>query len=268
MALEHLDAGSVRVLCQSNLPIVGVCGAVFFSRRYSAQQWCSLVAISIALTSFYHVKWEVKAASLGAAATSTTQTVTSTPRKHWGYHDLHGHKTELLGVAFAVASMCCNCLGALLVEKFLKRRSGRIYEQKCQLVLGEVIVNAVLFLVLPFLFHRDHQALHSPWHRGFFAGWDARAVACLLVWIPAGWSATMLVKEASNLVKTISQGASSVLTYIFSIIIHFSNDSESETLSMPVVVLAMAVLFAALTFGMDTGHSRPSVNRHQKVSCN
>eukprot|EP00438_Fugacium_kawagutii_P031913 Skav218977 [mRNA] locus=scaffold1532:274040:277490:+ [translate_table: standard] len=29
MALEKLDAGSVRVLCQSSLPVVGVCGAAF-----------------------------------------------------------------------------------------------------------------------------------------------------------------------------------------------------------------------------------------------
>eukprot|EP00435_Cladocopium_sp_Y103_P032017 s1120_g8.t1 len=51
--------GTVRVFGQASLPLVGVSTALFFKRRYTLQQWCSLIAVSLGLVTFYFVKAEV-----------------------------------------------------------------------------------------------------------------------------------------------------------------------------------------------------------------
>jgi len=265
MALGRLDAGTVRVFGQASLPLVGVSSALFFRKRYSAQQWCSLMAISVSLVTLYYVKAEVqqkKEASAGPL----------------------GRGIEVIGVFFTLASIGFNCLGALFVEKFLKGDRGRLHQQKAQLLLGEVFVNAILLFTMP-LFISDPvlRAAHSPWERGFFAGWDSRVLTCAIVWIPAGWTATMLVKRCSNVLKTISQGTSSVLTYVFSVVPLSSGPRQwsyfvtrlgppldPEPLSSPVVLLALTVMLSALTFGTDGASAeekrrKASVVRHWKV---
>lgn len=113
-------------------------------------------------------------------------------------------------------------------------------------------MNAAILAFLPLIFRDPVQrAIHSPWHRGFFAGWDRRVLICAIVWIPAGWTATTLVKRCSNLLKTISQCTSSVLTYIFSMfpLTLVGPPLTPEPLSSPVILLAISVLLSALTFG-------------------
>mmetsp|Transcript_32122 Transcript_32122/g.73487 ORF Transcript_32122/g.73487 Transcript_32122/m.73487 type:complete len:853 (-) Transcript_32122:48-2606(-) len=247
MALERLDAGTVRVLCQSSLPVVGICTSVFFQKHYSVQQWASLLAVTCGLFAFSYVQTELSLLHSPQASEL----------------EADRYRPNAYGVLFIFCSISCNCLGALLVEKFLKQQSGKLYEQKAQLVLGEVIINALLVFVLPMVMP-DSEMRHqnSPWARGFFVGWDSRVWCCVLIWIPAGWTATMLVKECSNLMKTVAQGAASVLTYIFSVML--ARKSHQEWTS-PVMFLAMAVMFAALTFGMDPGTSISTRRKSKKA---
>jgi len=246
MALSHLDAGTVRVFGQSSLPLVGVGSAVFLSKRYTVQQWCSLVAISVALVTFYYVKEEVR-------------------QKNHRLAILPGRGVDTTGVLLLLASTGFNCLGALIVEKFLKRDHGRLHQQKSQLLLAEVLVNGVLVVGMPLLVSDPvARAQVSPWHRGFFSGWDLRVWTCAVIWIPAGWITTMIVKRRSHLLKTIAQATSSVLTYIFTVVPLSSGPRQwsylvsllgppldPEPLSPAVVLLSLAVMLAALTFGLD-----------------
>jgi len=245
MALARLDAGTVRVFGQSSLPLVGVGSAVIFKKRYSLQQWISLVAISVALVTFYNVKAKVR----------TNHSKDQGAR--CGF--------EVAGVLLTIASIGFNCLGAFFVEKFLKGDQGQFYEQKAQLLIGEVMVNGALLFGLPLLVvDPTLRVALSPWHRGFFVGWDQRVLTCAVVWIPAGWTATMLVKRCSNLLKTIAQGTAGVMTYVFSVVPLSSGPRQwsyivtklgppldPEPLSSPAVLLAVAVMLSALTFGAD-----------------
>jgi len=240
IALGRLDAGTVRVFTQSSIPLVGLGSAIFLQRRYSVQQWCSLTAISLALIAFYFVKAEVE------------------ETKHAQPHNLECRSFDSSGVFLILSSIAFNLLGAVLMETFLKGHCGRLHEQKVHLLIGEVAVNTLLIFIVPLL-HSDPllRAEQSPWHRGFFAGWDHRVLICAIVWIPAGWTATMLVKRCSNLLKTIAQATSSVLTYVFSVapVTLVGPPLTPEPMSWPVISLAIAVMFSALTFGTD---SRPS----------
>eukprot|EP00928_Gymnodinium_smaydae_P029748 TRINITY_DN22317_c0_g1_i2.p1 TRINITY_DN22317_c0_g1~~TRINITY_DN22317_c0_g1_i2.p1 ORF type:complete len:990 (+),score=193.67 TRINITY_DN22317_c0_g1_i2:29-2971(+) len=257
MALQRLDAGTVRIFGQASLPLVGVSAAVVLRKRYSMLQWSSLVAISVALVTFYYVKAEVKlhaglvGSLVGGGGASTAST---------------GSGVEVAGVLLIIASIASNCLGSLFVEKFLQGEGGRLHAQKAQLLLGEIIVNAALvFLLPPLLPDPDLRRRLSPWRRGLFVGWDRRVLVCVALWIPAGWTATMLVKRCSNLLKTIAQATSAVLTYVFSVVpLHsgprawtrvvefFGPPLTPEPFSWPVVLLAGTVLLAALLFGMDS----------------
>jgi len=176
-----------------------------------------------------------------------------------------GRKVEVIGVVMVFISIGANCLGALWVEKFLKGNKCLLHEQKCHLLLGEVMVNVALMLLEPVLLvshpHRHH---HLPLFRSLFVGWDWRVLFCAAVWIPAGWTATMLVKRCSNLQKTVSQGTSGALTYVFSVVplssfprswvnlvAFFGPPLTPEPFSWPAVLLAITVMLAALTFGTE-----------------
>lgn len=80
----------------------------------------------------------------------------------------------------------------------------------------------------------------------------------------------MLVKEASNVLKVVAQGASSVLTYVFSLTPLVTSllpkRSAHEPVSPPVVVLALCVLFAALTFGLDSVHSKQGAEKLEQLA--
>lgn len=251
MALSRLDAGTVRVFGSASLPLAGVGSVLLFRRRYTLQQWCSLIAISVALLTFYYVKAEVQVKKEALARPL-------------------GSRIAMVPVLLVLGSICFNSLGALLVEKFLKRNRAQLHEQKAQLLLGEVMVNFCLVFGSP-LFLRDPQVrmAYSVWHRGFFAGWDGRVLICALIWIPAGWTATMLVKRCSNLLKTIAQGTASVLTYVFTVVPLSSGPRAwqffvtrlgpplaPEPFSAPVVMLAITVMLATLTFGTDSSLER------------
>lgn len=256
-SLGRLDAGTVRVFGQASLPLVGVSTALFFKRRYSLQQWCSLVAVSLGLVTFYFVKAEA-------------QQQVVIVEESWS-----PRRIEFVGIMLVLGSICFNCLGALLVENFLKAK-GELYEQKAQLLLGEVVVNSILVFVGPlFITDLEVRAMNSPWQRGFFSGWDGRVLVCAILWIPAGWTATMLVKRCSNLLKTLAQAFSSVLTYVFSVVplssgprtwAHFVTmlgpPLTPEPVSSPVVLLAISVMISALTFGADRREPKISNRRH------
>lgn len=246
MALGRLDAGTVRVFCQASLPLVGVSSHLFFSKRYTAQQWCSLVAISVALITFYYVKAEVQRKGVAADGPET---------QSW----------EVVGVLCVLGAIGFNCLGALWVEKFLKGNQSRLHVQKAQLLVGEIIVNIGILFVMPLMQPTARlRAAHSPWVRGFFAGWDGRVLLCVIIWIPAGWTTTTLIKQCSGMVKTIAQSTSSVLTYVFTIfpmsygprfwtylVTLLGPPLQPEPVSCPVVLLAVAVMISAITFGID-----------------
>ncbi|CAE7587994.1 SIS8 [Symbiodinium sp. CCMP2456] len=72
-ALGRLDAGTVRVFGQASLPLVGVSSALFFNRRYSLQQWCSLMAVSLGLITFYYVKAKFPPLAMLESATRLSQ---------------------------------------------------------------------------------------------------------------------------------------------------------------------------------------------------
>ncbi|CAE7599979.1 RPS13 [Symbiodinium pilosum] len=220
MALEKLDAGSVRVLCQSSLPLVGVAGAVLYGRRYSAMQWCSLAGVTVALGCFYYVKHEVKLSSCM-------------------YDQDGGHASSCAstsGTVLALSSISFNCLGALLAEKFLKKRSGHLYEQKVQLVSGEVLFNIFLLFIMPFLFSDPaKRSFNNVFERGFFAGWDIRVLICALVWIPSGWTATMLVKVVPLLTLNVCSSTDwlgSMCFVMFHVSSHLPTQAAVESVSV------------------------------------
>mmetsp|Transcript_69268 Transcript_69268/g.152888 ORF Transcript_69268/g.152888 Transcript_69268/m.152888 type:complete len:123 (-) Transcript_69268:53-421(-) len=90
----------------------------------------------------------------------------------------------------------------------------------------------------------------------------------------------MLVKRCSNVLKTVAQASSSVLTYVFSVVPLSSGPQTwtqfvtflgppltPEPVSSPVVLLAISVMISALTFGADRREpSRSKMRRPPSTS--
>mmetsp|Transcript_51189 Transcript_51189/g.129969 ORF Transcript_51189/g.129969 Transcript_51189/m.129969 type:complete len:251 (+) Transcript_51189:3-755(+) len=81
----------------------------------------------------------------------------------------------------------------------------------------------------------------------------------MLVWIPSGWCATMVVRRCSALSKNIAQSASSLLTYIFSIrpvTLPTLSPLEPQPVAVPVILLALVCLQSVVLFVVASNEER------------
>lgn len=247
-ALSQLDAGTVRVIAQSGLPIVAFCSS-FLGKHYSQHQWQAIWMIGLGVVTFFMVKTETERNDLGYVSGG------SAPRKDLHADQNGGSENSLAswGMQFSVlcvfVSLGTNCLGALSSERFLKSTVARTpyYAQKAHLLGGECVANFGIFLC---------SWLCTPGAQGssllahVTSGWDHRTVITMLVWIPSGWCATLVVKHCSALSKNIAQSAGSLLTYFLSIqpITLVGPALKPQPVAVPALLLALVCIQGVVLF--------------------
>lgn len=270
-ALAHLDAGTVRVLAQGGLPMVAV-GSAMLGKKYSLLQWQAIWMIGFGVVTFFMVKTETERHALAYAALDRPwPPEAEEPRPSRARAE--AWKTQM-AIIYVFISLGCNCLGALVSERFLHSTSEctPYYAQKAHLLGGECVVNLGVCLAAWLCTPSRHYAGLVP---HFAAGWDHRTVITMLVWIPSGWCATLVVRRCNALSKNIAQSASSLLTYIFSIrpVTLVRPALEPEPVVLPVVLLALVclqsvVLFAAASAEEAQNNVRRQVKlQQQRLKC-
>eukprot|EP00439_Symbiodinium_sp_Y106_P040731 s9_g5.t1 len=250
MALARLDAGTVRVMAQLGLPMVAIGSKWFMRKHYTREQWQAIWMIVIGVVTFYLVKTETEHHAADYALHRPWP-----PREMDEAEPAHTEQPSFLvltswelqvSVFYVIVSLASNCLGALISERFLKDHDqGPYYAMKAHLLGGECIVNFTMCLGSWLL--ASH---HTSFVSHLRAGWDHRTVVTMLVWIPSGWCATLVVRRCCALTKNIAQSAGSMLTYVFSIrpVTLIEPALDSQPVKMPVVLLALVSMHSVILF--------------------
>lgn len=245
MALARLDAGTVRVMAQLGLPMVAIGSKWFMRKHYTREQWQAIWMIVIGVVTFYLVKTETEHHAADYALHRPWP-----PREIDEAEPAHPERSSFLVLTSwelqVIVSLASNCLGALISERFLKDHDqGPYYAMKAHLLGGECIVNFTMCLGSWML--ASH---HTSFGSHLRAGWDHRTVVTMLVWIPSGWCATLVVRRCCALTKNIAQSAGSMLTYVFSIrpVTLIEPALDSQPVKMPVVLLALVSMHSVILF--------------------
>jgi len=248
MALARLDAGTVRVMAQLGLPMVAIGSKWFMRKHYTREQWQAIWMIVIGVVTFYLVKTETErhAAAYALYRPWPPQEKTQLGNAEQPSFLVFTSWEMQVSVFYVIVSLASNCLGALISERFLKGKDrGPYYGLKAHLLGGECIVNFAL-CVASWLFTSHGASFGSH----LCEGWDHRTVITMLVWIPSGWCATLVVRRCCALTKNIAQSAGSMLTYVFSIrpVTLIEPALESQPVMMPVVLLALVSMHSVILF--------------------
>jgi len=226
-ALGHVDAGTVKLSTQLILPCTALLSTILIAgRRYSREQWVSIITICFGTLAFHGVQIEAEAANAGSKQQAADR---------W--------EARLVGLVLCGIVVLANSVGSVVGERFLHAfKDTPLACLKAQLVLAElVVVVAVL----------------SGWEApqrggGWFVGWDWRVLICAIGWVPATWMSTLITARFSTVVKNLVQCFSTVTTYFLSLIHSERDHYPCETL------LALVVMMSVWTFSLQSVGTKDS----------
>mmetsp|Transcript_86641 Transcript_86641/g.279808 ORF Transcript_86641/g.279808 Transcript_86641/m.279808 type:complete len:975 (+) Transcript_86641:134-3058(+) len=261
-ALSLMDAGTVRVIAQGGLPMVAV-GSWLLGKRYSQLQWQAIWMIGLGVVTFFLAKTETErhASEYAGLDRPWPPLPEAEPAQDIASAAPGGTGNIHLALFYVCCSLGANCIGALLSEGHLHSTSSctPYYVQKAHLLGGECLVNFCVCICSWQCSRAARPITPSGFVAHLVSGWDHRTVITMLVWIPSGWCATMVVRRCSALSKNIAQSASSLLTYIFSIrpvTLPTLSPLAPQPVAVPVILLALVCLQSVVLFVVASNEER------------
>jgi len=124
MAVNHFQAGTIKIVGQLRLAFVALASTIILARTYSNKQWLAIAAVTFFCVCFVQQKGQGR----------------SQRGKPWKWNGL----SQLFGW------VCMNVIGGVLAEKTYKGSVGPYYVQKVAQDLGHLLTSTVmLFMVVP-----------------------------------------------------------------------------------------------------------------------
>eukprot|EP00435_Cladocopium_sp_Y103_P040117 s199_g10.t2 len=124
MAVNHFQAGTIKIVGQLRLGLVALASTIILSRRYSPQQWVAISGVTVFCMLFVQVKGQ--------------------GRKR------EGKDVKWAGLSQLLGWVCMNVVGGTLAEKTYKSSDVPYYIQKIAQDMGHLATSLLmLFLVVP-----------------------------------------------------------------------------------------------------------------------
>ncbi|KAF4749836.1 hypothetical protein FOZ62_022682, partial [Perkinsus olseni] len=204
-ALQYIDAGTLKVMSQAALPTNAVLSSLLMGTKYSSTQWQCLFLVFVTTAAFYEIR-----VSEDRELARISQ-----------------------GLPLFLATLLFTSLGAVYSEKCIKAGGNApFYHQKAMLSLASCLCVGLLMGMAPVI---DGDA-NRKWNH-LFDHWDERTVVALVSWTLSSWTAGIVVKRLSVVLKNVAQCVAILITY-FATNIFLLN----EIPSFATVLLACAVL--------------------------
>ncbi|KAF4752138.1 hypothetical protein FOZ63_008573, partial [Perkinsus olseni] len=210
-ALQYIDAGTLKVMSQAALPTNAVLSSLLMGTKYSSTQWQCLFLVFVTTAGFYEIR-----VSEDRELARISQ-----------------------GLPLFLATLLFTSLGAVYSEKCIKAGGNApFYHQKAMLSLASCLCVGLLLGMAPVI---DGDATRKLNH--LFDHWDERTVVALVSWTLSSWTAGIVVKRLSVVLKNVAQCVAILITY-FATNIFLLN----EIPSFATVLLACAVLQSSVMY--------------------
>eukprot|EP00439_Symbiodinium_sp_Y106_P013981 s6335_g2.t1 len=122
MAVNHFQAGTIKIVGQLRLAFVALASTFILSRTYSSNQWTSIASVTVFCVLFVQQKGQGR----------------SQRGKAWKWTGL----SQLFGW------VCMNVIGGILAEKTYKSSAGPYYVQKVAQDLGHLLTSTVMLMAV------------------------------------------------------------------------------------------------------------------------
>lgn len=219
MAVNHFQAGTIKITGQLRLPLMAVVSCSLLGRRYSAIQWQVIALISMSCVSFVLVKGQGRLQS--------------------------GRNMKLFGWSQLLGWTGLNVLGGILAEKTYKSGLAPYYVQKVAQDFGHLLTSTVmLFLVVP-RFNPEEDILDRKARPGgFFDSWDFRTLAVVGFLFLDAWIGNLLLKEFSGVTRAVAKAFAVAAVYLVSLLYAKDRLSNPALTLMAVMVIQSSILYA------------------------
>jgi len=223
MAVNHLHAGSIKVVGQLRLPCLVFLSTLLLGRRYSMAQWLAIGIITTSCSMFVLAK--------GGARERAG--------KAWTY----------AGICQVLAWVLLNVVGGIVAEHAYKsRRALPYYVQKMSSDFCFLFVSLLmLFVVVPY-FRPDENILDRRRRPGgFFDSWDIRTLVVVIFLYLDALVGNLLLKEFSGVTRSITKSCGVAVVYFVSLI-YAKGGRNSVLLSLSaLMVILSSMLFAIIS---------------------
>lgn len=205
MAVNHFQAGTIKIVGQLRLPLLAVASTLILARTYSIVKWQVIAMITTSCMCFVLLKGQGR----------------SRQGKTWQWN----------GLAQLLAWVSLNVCGGVLAEMTYKSGNTPFYIQKVAQDVGHLCTGLVmLFLVVP-RFNPDEDITNRETRPGgFFDSWDLRTVAVTGFLFLDAWIGNLLLKEFSGVTRSVAKACGVATVYFVSLL--YSKEATLSQVSM------------------------------------
>lgn len=218
MAVNHFQAGTIKIFGQSRLPLTALMSSVLLARQYTAVQWQVISLITMSCVCFVVMKGQNRARE--------------------------GKAWKWIGLFQILSWVLLNVLGGLVAERTYKSRDAPYFVQKVSQDFGHFLTGLVmLFLVVP-RFKRGENILDRTRRPGgFFDSWDIRTWTVVITIFIDAWISNALLKEFSSVTRSITKAVGVSVVY-FASLRYAKERKENDALTIvALMVVQSSVLF-------------------------
>lgn len=220
MAVNHFQAGTIKIVGQLRLAFVALASTFILARTYSSKQWTAIAFVTVFCVLFVQQKGQGR----------------SQRGKAWKWTGL----SQLFGW------VCMNVIGGILAEKTYKSSAGPYYVQKVAQDLGHLLTSTVMLVaVVPRFDPGEDIRNRSLRPGGFFDSWDFRTCAVVAFLFVDAWVSNLLLKEFSGVTRGICKAASVAIVYFVSLL--YSKDRKRNP---RLTWMASGVMLSSLLFSI------------------
>jgi len=219
MAVNHFQAGTLKIMGQLRLPMVAMLSTLLLARRYSALQWQVIGLITTSCVSFVVLKGQGRQRA----------------GKAWKW----GGLLQLFGW------VALNVTGGVLAEQTYKSGGAPYYVQKVAQDFGHLLVSAVMLLAVVPRFKPDENILDKDRRPGgFFDSWDTRTLLVVGFLFLDAWVGNLLLKEFSGVTRSVAKAFSISVVYFVSLLYAKERWKEPTLTLVAFIVIQSSVLFS------------------------
>jgi len=218
MAVNHFQAGTIKIMGQLRLPMLALVSTLVLTRRYSLVQWQVIGMVTTSCLAFVLMKGQ-------------------------GRHQA-GKSWKWSGLSELFAWVVLNVVGGIVAEHAYKSGNAPFYAQKVCEDVGHLLIGSVMLLVVVPQIHPEEDIKNREERpNGFFDAWDHRTVLVVVFLFLDAWIGNLLLKEFSGVTRSVAKAVGISLVYFVSLF--YAKDRRKN----PALTLAaMLVIQSSLLF--------------------
>eukprot|EP00933_Yihiella_yeosuensis_P078977 TRINITY_DN90_c1_g1_i1.p1 TRINITY_DN90_c1_g1~~TRINITY_DN90_c1_g1_i1.p1 ORF type:complete len:446 (-),score=67.21 TRINITY_DN90_c1_g1_i1:97-1434(-) len=219
MAVNHFQAGTIKIVGQMRLPMLALASTFLLARRYTTVQSQVIGIITTSCVSFVLLKGQSR--------------------------NQEGKSWKWKGLAQLFGWILMNVAGGICAEMTYKSSDTPYYIQKVAQDFGHLFLSLImLFLVVPIFDSKEDITNKEMRPGGFFDGWDHRTVAVVALLFLDAWIGNLLLKEFSGVARSVAKAFGVAAVYFASFFYSKDRRNNPALTSVALMVIQSSLLFS------------------------